>query len=96
MAKVKVRSFTVVRDALGADVVEVDVAQPETVKGVFETLIREYNGSLKQVIWDPDSGEMTPFLIRLNDEIISSTLDKDRPVKNGDEVAIIFPIGGGC
>lgn len=95
MAKVRVRSYSVVRDALGAAVVEVEVPQPETVKGVLDALLTQYDGSLKRTICEPSTGELTPFLVRLNDEIISSTLDKNRPVKSGDELAIIFPIGGG-
>ena len=94
MAKVKVRGFTVVRDALGASTVEVDVQQPETVRATFDTLLQTYQ-PLREVLLDPATGEMAPFLIVLNQEAISSTLDMDRPVKTGDEIAIIFPIGGG-
>ena len=95
MAKVKVRSFTVVREALGAGLVEVDVQHPETIQGVLDTLLRRYDGPLKKTICDPETGQMTPFLVRVNDEIFSSTLDKETPVKSGDEISIIFPIGGG-
>ena len=94
MAKIRVRGFTVVRDALGSSAIEVEVNPPETVKGTFDTLLRNY-GPLKKVMVDPSTGEMAPFLIVLNEEVISSTLDMDRPVKNGDELVIIFPIGGG-
>jgi molybdopterin converting factor small subunit len=38
---------------------------------------------------------MEPFLMRLNDEIISSTFDMTKKIKDGDEIAIIFPVGGG-
>lgn len=96
MAKVTVRSFTVIRDVLGASVVEVDVAPPETVKGLFDTMLREYGEPLKDKICDPNTGNLTPFPLRLNDEILSTVLDQDRPVKSGDEIAIIFPVGGGC
>ena len=91
-----VRGFSVVRDVFRAPVVEVEVPYPETVEAVLDALLRKYDGRLRETICDPDTGEMAPFLVRLNDEIISSTLDKGRPVKNGDELAIIFPIGGGC
>ena len=95
MARVKVRSFTVIRDVLGSSVVEIDVTGPATVKGVLDALLREYGRPLAATICEPGTGELTPFPIRLNDEIISSTLDKDRSVKSGDELAIIFPVGGG-
>jgi molybdopterin converting factor small subunit len=76
--------------------VEIEVPQPETVASVFDALLKQYDGRLREAICEPDTGEMTPFLVRLNDEVISSTLDKDRPIKAGDELTIIFPIGGGC
>ncbi|HSB71631.1 MAG TPA: MoaD/ThiS family protein [Candidatus Methylomirabilis sp.] len=94
MATVRVKGFTVVRDALGSSAVEIEVDQPETVKGTLDALLRNY-GPLKKILVDPSTGEMAPFLIVLNGEVISSTLDMDRPVKNGDELVIIFPIGGG-
>lgn len=95
MAKVKVRGFTVIRDVFGASEVEVDVAQPETVKGVLDALLERYGRPLQEKICDSSTGELTPFPIRLNDEIISTRLDGDRPVQNGDEMTIIFPVGGG-
>ena len=94
VAKVRVKGFTVVRDALGSSAVEVEVAPPETVKATLDALLKRYE-RLRDVLMDPATGEMAPFLIVLNEEAISSTLDVDRPVKTGDEIAIIFPIGGG-
>jgi MoaD family protein len=95
MARVKVKTFSVIRDVLGSDIVEIDVDEPETVGGLFTALLRKYGQSLKEKIWDSNTGAMAPFLIRLNDTVVSSTLDIDREIKDGDEIAVIFPIGGG-
>ncbi len=95
MAKVKVKSLSVIRDVLGSDVAEIEVNKPETVGGLFDELVRQYGQPFKNKIWDPNTGQMAPFLIKLNNSIISSTSDIDHKIQSGDEIAIIFPIGGG-
>ena len=94
MATVSVKGFSVVRDALGASVVEVEVPPPETVQMALDALLEKFE-RLRKVIVDPATGETTPFLLVHNGEVISSTLDVDRSVKSGDEIVLIFPIGGG-
>jgi len=95
MAKVKVRTFSVIRDVLGADLVEIEVDAPETVGGLFSTLVQRYGERFKNMIWDSDTGQMDPFLLVLNGAMIRSTVDMDKKITDGDEIAIIFPVGGG-
>ena len=95
MATITVKGFSVVRDVFGANVVEVEVGPPETVKRALAALLEKFGEPLRKVLVDPATGEMTPLLLVLNGEAISSTLDVDRPVKTGDEITLIFPIGGG-
>ncbi|RPI05491.1 MAG: hypothetical protein EHM71_12625 [Zetaproteobacteria bacterium] len=95
MAIIGVKGFSVVRDVFGANLVEVEVGPPETVKAALGALLDKFGEPLRKVLVDPETGEMTPLLLVLNGEAISSTLDVDRPLKTGDELTLIFPIGGG-
>jgi MoaD family protein len=99
MAKIKVKTFSVVRDVIGSDVVEVEVKAPATVSGLFDTLFKRYGEPLKKKFFLPGShsgsGDMVAFLMRLNDEAITSTFDMNRELSDGDEIAVIFPVGGG-
>ncbi len=95
MARVKVKSFSVIRDVLGSEIVEIDINEAETVGGLFEELLRRYGQPFKAKIWDPETGQIAPFLMKVNETIIRSTSDMDYKIHNSDEVAIIFPIGGG-
>lgn len=95
METIAVRGFTVIRDIFGSSTVDVDAAAAGTVSGVLEALLARFGDPLRSILCEPGSGEITPFPIRLNDELISSALDGDRRVEPGDEMTIIFPVGGG-
>ena len=95
MARVSVKTFSVIRDAIGEGVIEIDVENPETVGGLFDVMVRKYGKPFKEKIWDPNTGEISPFLIRLNDEIIRSTVDLDKKINDGDKISLIIPVGGG-
>ena len=95
MARVKVKTFSVIRDVLGSEVISIEVHEPATIGQLFKTLLCQYGQPFKEKVWDSNTGEIAPFLIRLNKRIIRTTSDMDKKIRDGDEIALIFPIGGG-
>ncbi len=95
MARVKLKTFSVIRDVLGGDAIEVTVPPPETVEALFDTLVRRYGAPFQHLIWDQTTGKMEPFLLVHNGTLIRSTVDMQRHLTDGDELSIIFPVGGG-
>ena len=99
MITIKLKVFSVIRDVIGSDVVDIEVDSPATVKRLFDILFEKYGEPLRKLFFIPGvngvSGDMVAFPLRLNDEAITSTRDMNRTLKDGDRVAVIFPIGGG-
>jgi len=97
MATIRLKTFSVVGVVLGTNVVEVEVEKSATVRGLFDMLFKRYGEPLKKKFFLPGSGsgDMVAFLMRLNDEAITSTFDMNRKLSDGDELAVIFPVGGG-
>lgn len=95
MATITFNCFSVVRDVVGARTVQLDVGPPETVRALFAALFSRYGQPLRDLLMEPETGELTPVLLVVNGEAISSTRDMDNSVKTGDEITLVFPIGGG-
>ena len=93
--RVTFKAFSVIRDVIGAELIDVEIDPPGTMQKVMDTLLERFGENLKEKLWDPEEGAITPFLIRLKDEVIRSRFDMDRSVADGDQIAFIFPIGGG-
>lgn len=95
MAKVKIQSFAEIKDALGADEIEVEIDDGSALRDVFETMAEKYGSSFKDQIWNKLTGEMEPFLVMLNEKTYSSLHEFETKVNDGDEIAILLPVVGG-
>jgi len=95
MAKIKIQSFAEIKDALGNEIVEIEVNDDATIRDVFEKLAKEYGSAFKDQIWNKLTGEMEPFLVMLNEKTYSSLHEFHTKVNDGDEIAILLPVVGG-
>jgi len=94
VATVKVKGFSVVRDVFGAGLVELEVGEPETVKATSPPCSRNSASPSRRCWWTGNRGNH-PAASRLERRSHIVDADVDRPVKTGDELTLIFPIGGG-
>ena len=95
MVKVKVQSFAEIREALGKEVIELDVTGNATLYDVFAEMAETYGDPFKNHIWNKVTGKVDPFLVVLNGKIRDCPNEFGLKVEDGDEIAILLPIMGG-
>lgn len=96
--QVKVRFFTSLREALGKK--EEPLCFPDgtavTVDSVLKALSEKYGKTFAEYVYDDKSGQPKGFLQFLVNGNSTSTLNGLKtPLRNGDVLAILPPVGGG-
>jgi MoaD family protein len=93
--RVKVQSFAEIREALGKDVIELDVIDNATLYDVFAKMAETYGNPFKSHIWNKVTGKVDPFLVVINGKIRNCPNEFGLKVKDGDEISILLPLMGG-
>lgn len=93
--RVKVRFFTTLRELLGKREEQMEFPQAGTVEELLKQLSQKYGKRFRDYIYD-DKGEVRSHLHFLINGQSTTTLQgfKTR-LKEGDQVAILPPVGGG-
>lgn len=93
MAKVTVRFYTTIREAVGERQTEVTA---ENLDEVIRRLIEKYGSRFQEALFDRDTGQIKPFYsILINGTRINVRERLSTKVKDGDTIAIFPPVGGG-
>ncbi len=94
MPRIKTRYFAVVREIVGLKEEEIEVPEEATLQDFIRILAEKYE-RLRNVILDEDGNLKAGYNVAHNTTTIPKhQLDKKK-VKDGDEVVILPPIGGG-
>ncbi len=80
--RVRVRLFGPARDAVGSERVELDVPEPATAGAAIEALAGRWPG-------------LAELLPRSRVAVNLAYVPADTPLAEGDEVAVLPPVGGG-
>jgi molybdopterin synthase sulfur carrier subunit len=91
--RIKVKAYATIRDALGASV-EIGLHEGATVKDLLNELTRIYGKFLGESP-EPSSG-LPPYVkVLVNGRDIDFLKGLETKLKDGDEVALFPPVGGG-
>ncbi len=94
--KVKVHYFAEVREITGLREETVDVSDSTTVTGLLGLLAARHGNTLREYLFDPETGRPRQYLQFLIDEkSISSMNGLSTRLTDGCTLAIIPPVGGG-
>jgi len=94
-ARIRVRAFTTLRDALGCDEIILNMKARESVHDVLLKLEQVYGESVKVQLRDGISGEFVPFLVMINNHTVPISRRQEAQVNDGDRITILPPIDGG-
>ena len=95
--KIKVRGYLTLKRAMGDEgLLEVEMEEA-TARAVLDELCRRFGGDFREMIVDPDSGEVSPHLrILVNGRRLISIPDQmDHVLQEGDELGLFPPLAGG-
>ncbi|MBC7130215.1 MoaD family protein [Candidatus Bathyarchaeota archaeon] len=96
--KVSVRFFTTLREITGKkeETLEFPSDNKVTINRVLTELAARYGEKFKEYVYDHRTGQVKEFLQFLVNGRSASTLKGlDTPLRDGDILAIIPPVGGG-
>ena len=91
---VKVKLFANLRDAVGKAEIDVNVREGATLRDLLTVMMKRYGARFENAIKNTKTGELTPFLIRVNNNVYPST-ELDVKLQGSEEVALLIPVSGG-
>ncbi|KPV63374.1 MAG: molybdopterin synthase small subunit [Candidatus Bathyarchaeota archaeon BA1] len=92
--RVKVKAYATIRDAIGASV-EVRLHEGASVKDLLNELTRSHGKSSSERVLDQSGGLLPYVKLLVNGRDIDLLNRLETKLKDGDEVALFPPVGGG-
>jgi len=93
--RVKVRFFTILREIVGKREEQIEFSQAVTVEELLKQLSKKYGEKFKDYVYD-EKGEVRSYLqFLINGQGITTLQGFKTKLKEGDQIAILPPVGGG-
>jgi len=93
--KVTVRFFTTLREITGKKEEQIELSRPTTVGSLLKQLSKKYGKDYDDYVFD-ELGDVRGHLqILVNGQSITALRGLKTQLKDGDQVAVLPPVGGG-
>ncbi|MFX0196835.1 MAG: ubiquitin-like small modifier protein 1 [Candidatus Hodarchaeota archaeon] len=94
--KIQIKYFAALREIVGKKVEFVELDGGVRVQDVISHLVEIYGTSLEQHLFDKQGKLSTSYQLLINGINISTLEGLETPLKEGDTLAILPPVGGGA
>ena len=93
--RVKVKFFTTLREIVGKREEQIEFSQVVTVEELLKQLTQKYGKKFKDYVYD-EKGEVRSHLhFLINGQSTTTLQDFKTKLREGDQIAILPPVGGG-
>ncbi|MFQ5819074.1 MAG: ubiquitin-like small modifier protein 1 [Candidatus Heimdallarchaeota archaeon] len=94
--KIQIKFFAALREIVGKKAEFVELDGGGRVQDVIRHLIETYGTPLEQHLFDKQGKLTTSYQLLINGINISTLEGLETPLKEGDTLAILPPVGGGA
>lgn len=94
MPRVRTRYFSMLRQFIGVAAEEIEVPENATLNDFIQSVVEKHR-ELRKVLFNKEGKLREGFAVAYNAEMIPRTKLNSRRLRDGDEVVIIWSIGGG-
>lgn len=95
MAKVSIKFFANVREAVGKESIEIDVDDHEVLENILHYLCGKFGERLRKIIFNDDGLVAENLMVFVNGENIVAKEGLKTKVNDGDQLIFLTPIAGG-
>jgi molybdopterin synthase sulfur carrier subunit len=95
MARVSIKFFANVKEAVGKESMEIDIDDHETLENILRYLCEKFGERLRKIIFKDDSAVMENLIVFVNGENIVAKEGLKTKVNDGDQLIFLTPIAGG-
>lgn len=93
--KVEVKFYAMLREAVGRKIEAVELPAKSSVGDLLGLLVDRHGGDFHRYVYDEEKKVRHYLSFMLNGINVYSLDGFDTPLKNGDVLAILPPVGGG-